>query len=74
MDLKARFDVNCEWTDGRTDGRKIGRLFRILLKQVRQKKTAPKRANSFYKELIPDPILKSETEIKEFASESVPFN
>ena len=33
MDLNARVDVNCE----RTDGQKTRRLYRTLLKQVRQK-------------------------------------
>ena len=33
----TRVDVNCEQKDGRTDGRKTGRLYRILLKQVPQK-------------------------------------
>ena len=37
MYLNARVDVNCERKDGRTDGRKTGRLYRTLLKQVRQK-------------------------------------
>ena len=37
MDLNARVDVNCERTDVLTDGRKTGRLYRTLLKQVRQK-------------------------------------
>ena len=37
MDLNARVDVNCGRKDGRTDGRKTGRLYRTLLKQVRQK-------------------------------------
>ena len=41
MNLNARVDVNCGWkegrTDRRTDGRKTGRLYRTLLKQVRQK-------------------------------------
>ena len=36
MDLNARVDVNCGRKDGRTDGRKTGRLYRTLLKQVRQ--------------------------------------
>ena len=37
MDLKARVEVNC----GRKDGRKTGRLYLTLLKQVRQKMTPP---------------------------------
>ena len=41
MDLNARVDVNCGWIDGLTDGRKTGRLYRTLLKQVRQKWTKP---------------------------------
>ena len=40
MDLNARVDVNCGRKDGRTQGlmvaRKTGRLYRALLKQVRQ--------------------------------------
>ena len=40
MDLTARVDVNCGRTDGRAHGltvaRKTGRLYRALLKQVRQ--------------------------------------
>ena len=43
MDLNARVDVNCgqkdRRTDGRTDERKTGRLYRTLLKQVRHKWT-----------------------------------
>ena len=43
MDLNAKDVINCEWTgmwtDGRADGLKTGRLYRTLLKQVRQKKT-----------------------------------
>ena len=33
MDLNAGVDVNCGRKDGRTDGRKTGRLYCILLKQ-----------------------------------------
>ena len=38
MDLNARVDVSCGRKDGRIDGRKTGRLYRTLLKQVRQKR------------------------------------
>ena len=34
IDLNAWVDVNCGRTDGQTDGRKTGRLYRTLLKQV----------------------------------------
>ena len=37
MDLNARIDVNCGRKDGRMDGQNTGRLYRTLLKQVRQK-------------------------------------
>ena len=36
MDLNARVDMYCGRKDERTDGRKTGRLYRTLLKQVRQ--------------------------------------
>ena len=41
MDLNARVDVNCGRKDGQTDGRKTGRPYRTLLKQVRQKSLTP---------------------------------
>ena len=40
MDSNAKADLKCEWKDGRMDkwidGRKIGRLYHTLLKQVLQ--------------------------------------
>ena len=49
IDLHAKVDVNCEWkkdglTDRRTNGRKTGRIYRTLLKQVQQKGIVFKRA------------------------------